>query len=59
MHELKRKLRSNKVIDFGAARDGVHESQLGRRIIVDTRGREVLGESLEEGIVTIADLAEA
>lgn len=33
------------MLDFGAARDGIQESQLGRRIVVDTRGREVHDES--------------
>lgn len=31
----------SQVLDFGAARDGVPESQRGRRIVVDGRGREI------------------
>ena len=28
------------VLDFGASRDGVPRNQLGRRVVVDTKGRE-------------------
>lgn len=30
-----------KVLDFGAARDGISEENRGRRIVVDCRGREI------------------
>ena len=30
-----------KVLDFGAARDGITEQNRGRRIVVDCRGREI------------------
>jgi F-box and WD-40 domain protein CDC4 len=44
--------RIKKVLDFGAARDGVPKNKLGRRILVDESGREMddaLGEEdLEE-----------
>ncbi|KAJ5707756.1 hypothetical protein N7488_007557 [Penicillium malachiteum] len=33
------------VLDFGAARDGIPESKLGRRIAVSRRGREISAES--------------
>lgn len=43
------------MLDFGASRDGVHESQLGRRIVVDHRGREVL----DEDAISLIDPAHA
>lgn len=30
-----------KVLDFGAARDGVPQSERGRRIVVNNRGHEI------------------
>lgn len=30
----------SQVLDFGASRDGVPRNQLGRRVVVDTKGRE-------------------
>jgi F-box and WD-40 domain protein CDC4 len=30
-----------KVLDFGAARDGIPEEKRGRRIVVDTLGQEI------------------
>jgi len=40
------------VLDFGASRDGVPKADLGRRIVVDARGREVL--DVEEPIEVAA-----
>ncbi|EGP89455.1 uncharacterized protein MYCGRDRAFT_85141 [Zymoseptoria tritici IPO323] len=37
------------VLDFGASRDGVPESQRGRRVVVDCRGREI--EDVDAGSV--------
>lgn len=31
----------DKVLDFGAARDGVPREKLGRRIVVDAQGMEI------------------
>ena len=37
-------LTRSQVLDFGAARDGIPESKRGRRIVVDTDGREIVAE---------------
>lgn len=34
-------LTCTQVLDFGAVRDGVPERKLGRRIVVDSKGREI------------------
>lgn len=36
------------VLDFGAARDGVPESERGRRIVVNMEGQEI--QEAEEGL---------
>jgi len=37
---------SSQVLDFGASRDGVPLADRGRRIVVDSKGREVHEEPL-------------
>ena len=40
------------VLDFGASRDGVPKADLGRRIVVDAKGREVM--DVEEPVEIVA-----
>lgn len=45
------------VLDFGAARDGVPESQRGHRIVVDAHGQETV-DPHEAAVVDVDAMAE-
>lgn len=35
------------VLDFGASRDGIPETKLGKRVVVNRRGREIAPTSID------------